>query len=441
MVGLLIILSVACEAKPKTVKLYGSLKALNVSEILLRYDGTTAFISDAGSIPITVEPDGTFAIEFPLEKPGYYSIRRNPLYLSPGDEMKIDIREVPEESTFEGKGAEVNRYLSTRFYPKGGSYLDAGKNCFPDFNKTKAVIDSIVHQRETQLAALHCTPKFRKMEQMRIKADALQSVFYYPNYNGKNMLSPNCTQEDYLNIRNKFYLSQKEWIEPILQELSSSDEYTEVEVVRLVLLLYDETKLFDYKMSDRLKELDETYYCSQKMNHQVSPQLYQEVNDYIANMKNDDFRDALLFRMERWAKLMEGRPAFDLELSDLQGNKKKLSDYKGQVLYVDFWATWCGPCKAESPYFKMLSNKYPAIKFLAISIDEKRNLWERDVKEGEHARVIELLSEDTQLRNKWDVSGIPRFLLIDADFKIITAAAPRPSDKDNILPLLEKYNR
>lgn len=438
--GFLMLASVGCLAKPKTVKLYGSLKALKLAEVPLRYDGATAFISDQGSVNIQVGADGSFEIEFPLEKPGYYSIRRNPLYLSPGDEMKIDIQEVPEKSTFEGKGAEVNRYLSTRFYPKGGSYLDAGRYCFPDFSKTKAAIDSIVNKRERELSALKCTKEFRELEEIRIKADLLQSIYYYPMYNGRNMFPENCGEAQYKEIRNNFYLSQKELLEPNLKELARSDKYIDIEVVRYVLLMYGELDLFDFKVSARLKELDEAYSCAKKLDRQITPELYREVSEYAAKMKHADFRDALMFRLEKRAKLMEGRPAFDLELSDLNGNKVKLSDYKGKVLFVDFWATWCGPCKAESPYFRMLSGKYPNIQFIAISIDEKRELWERDVKAGEHGRVTELLSMDTQLRNKWDVTGIPRFLLLDKDFKIIRSAAPRPSDRENIEPLLEKYN-
>ncbi len=427
-------------AQPQTVRLYGSLKDLKLQEVILKYDGATAFISDKGNVVIPVNPDGSFDIEFPVEKPGYYSISRNPLYLTPGDDMKMNIKEVPELSTFEGKGAEVNRYLSTRFYPKGGSYLSSGKYSFPDFGKTMQAIDSIMTKRRTELMALKCTPEFRQLEEIRIKADMLQSIYYYPNYNGRNMFPVNCTQEEADKIKKHFFGGQKDVVEPILQELVLSDAYIDIEVVRYVLLLYRDLNLFDFKISERLEELQEAFYAAAKLsNQEISPGLYKEVGDYITTMKHEDFRSALAFRLERRAKLMEGRPAPDIELSDMEGNGKKLSDYKGKVLYVDFWATWCAPCRAETPFFNALSEKYPNVQFIAVSIDEKRGLWENALKGGNHGKVAELLSNDNELRSKWDITGVPRFLLIDENFNIINSSAPRPSQQADIESLLNKY--
>ena len=441
-IWLFTILSLFCEAKSKVVKLSGSLKALKLSEVPLRYNGATAIISDLGSVSIQVKEDGTFELELPLEKPGYYSIRRNPLYLTPGDDIKMDIQEAPEQSTFEGQGAEVNRYLSIRFYPKGGSYLSAGEYCFPEFEKTKRAIDSMVWKRENELARLNCTQKFRKMEEMRIKADLLQSIYYYPIYNAKNMFDENCEKEKYTDIRNKFYLSQKTLIEPLLKELSESDDYVDVEVVRYVLLTYSELDLFDFEKSDRLKELIETSKCAKKLNQQVTTELCEEVNTYATKLKNTDFRDALMFRLKRFTRLMEGFPALDVELIDILKNKIALSDYKGKVLYVDFWATWCMPCLREIPYFNELSKQYSNIQFVSISLDNNTEVWLRKLKgDADHGNVLEMFSIDPLIRTKLDITGIPRFLLIDKDFNIISASAPRPSEKDVIVPLLEKYSK
>lgn len=440
LVSLLVCMAIICHANPKTVRLHGKMQSANLPEVVLRYDGASAFISDKGNVTIPLSKDGSFDIVFELEKPGYYSISRNPLYLTPGDDMEVYIDEDPRKSTFKGRGAEVNRYLSTRFYPKGGSYLESGKNCFPDFSKTQQAIDSIMAMRSTQLAALKCSKEFRTLEEMRIKGDMLQSIYYYITYNARNMFPPNCTKEEFNKISNDFLLSQKDAIEPALKELAASDKALDIEVVRYAVLVLNDKKLFNVQLSDRWNELTETYYIAAELNEQMTPELYQKVNDYMAKMKYEDFREALAWRLDRSSKLMEGRPAPDIDLKDINGKAVKLSDYKGKVLYVDFWATWCGPCRAETPFFNALCGKYPDIQFIAISIDEKEDLWANTVKQGDTGNVVELLSTDPDLRTKWDVAGIPRFLLIDKDFNIIKAVAPRPSQANEIDPLLKEWS-
>mgnify|MGYP001149084460 CR=1 FL=1 len=114
---------------------------------------------------------------------------------------------------------------------------------------------------------------------------------------------------------------------------------------------------------------------------------------------------------------------------------------KGVVL-VDFWATWCMPCLGEMPYFNELSKQFPNIQFVGISLDDNTEVWLNKLKgDADHGKVLELFSTDPLVRTGWDITGIPRFLLIDKDFNIISASAPRPSEKDVIVPLLEKYNK
>ena len=145
--------------------------------------------------------------------------------------------------------------------------------------------------------------------------------------------------------------------------------------------------------------------------------LYDELHAFGSKLKNADFKQAFLGRLEKRAKLMEGRPAIDFAVVDMNGKEGKLSDYKGKVLFIDFWATWCMPCLGEMPFFNELSKKYSNVQFIGV------------------------FSKDPVVRIGWDITGIPRFLLIDKDFKIISASVPRPSEKDVITPLLEKYNK
>ena len=66
------------------------------------------------------------------------------------------------------------------------------------------------------------------------------------------------------------------------------------------------------------------------------------------------------------------RPAPDFSLTDLSGRPLRLSDYRGKVVILDFWATWCEPCKQEIPHFIDLQNKYSAqgLQVLGISMDD-----------------------------------------------------------------------
>lgn len=137
---------------------------------------------------------------------------------------------------------------------------------------------------------------------------------------------------------------------------------------------------------------------------------------------------------------MEGRPAVDFEMKDVNGQIHKLSEYKGKVIYIDFWATWCLPCMAQSPTFKLLSEKYQNICFVAVSVDQDFAKWKKKV-ESEPEKSVSNYNTDVLLISKaWDLASIPRFLLIDKDFTIINAFAPRPSEKENVENLLNSFN-
>ena len=109
------------------------------------------------------------------------------------------------------------------------------------------------------------------------------------------------------------------------------------------------------------------------------------------------------------------------------------------MIYVDLWATWCGPCIQESPKFHELAKKYrnDNIVFLAVSTDTEKKSWLSFI-EGKETGIPEYNCTDTKNLNEgWQIKYIPRFLLIDENFKIIDAYAPRPSQPEAV-ELLDK---
>lgn len=133
-------------------------------------------------------------------------------------------------------------------------------------------------------------------------------------------------------------------------------------------------------------------------------------------------------------------PAFE-NYENYAGGKTSLSDLKGKYVYIDLWATWCGPCIKEIPALKKVEKQYEGknIEFVSISVDEGRGYkgdaaeaykgWKKMVNEKELGGM-QLIADDgfrSQFIQDYKVNGIPRFLLIDPNGNIVSADAPRPS--------------
>ncbi|NDV65413.1 TlpA disulfide reductase family protein [Bacteroides sp. 224] len=439
----LIIISCGKAEESKTVKISGSFKNIKSSSLKLSYAGSLAFLSEEGSYELAEDSDKNFDLTIEIDKPTYFSIYRNQLYLTPGDSIHIIVEEDPAQSSITGsKGVDANTYLKKRIFPKGGSYLDAGKNLKLDMKEMLNTLDSFVTVRKEELAAVtNVSQEFKELESKRIIADYVNSFLYYPSYKLYKLQEFTLSSEEYKAQTDEYFENIKQYVQPILEDIASDDRYLEVEVVRLVLYRASKMDVFTVNQSDRFKKLIEVSNQMDRMKKELTPEIVSELQAYGDNITYDDFKTRYLNRLNSVTRLMEGQPAPDIKLTDIDGNEKMLSDFKGKTIYVDLWATWCGPCRMQTPHYKKLSEEYKNIQFIAISIDEDKKAWEGYVKNEDHANVIELLSTDPDLRNNWNVPGIPKFLLIDEDFKIISSSAPRPSEIEKITAILEKYNK
>jgi len=128
--------------------------------------------------------------------------------------------------------------------------------------------------------------------------------------------------------------------------------------------------------------------------------------------------------------LFKGQPAVPFTFKDITGKKVSLSDLKGKYVYIDVWATWCGPCNAEIPHLKKLEEEFEGrnIYFVSISCDDSRNAWERFVQVKQLGGIQLHMGGDKSFMEAIRCKGIPRFMLIDQDGKFLNANMPRPSD-------------
>lgn len=112
-------------------------------------------------------------------------------------------------------------------------------------------------------------------------------------------------------------------------------------------------------------------------------------------------------------------PMTQLVLPDVKGGQASLADFKGQVVLVDFWASWCGPCRQSFPWMNRLQSQYGAqgLKVVAINLDQEAELA-REFLQEVPAQFTVLLDTDAQLPGEYGVMGMPSSYLIDRKGRI-----------------------
>lgn len=126
------------------------------------------------------------------------------------------------------------------------------------------------------------------------------------------------------------------------------------------------------------------------------------------------------FTKEDLQKIEVGKEVPDFSLVDLNGEKHKLSDYKGQGVFLNFWATYCGPCEREMPF---INNQYLKFKDKGVAVLAV-NIGESDLAVKKYAERLKLefpilLDTDAEVNSTYGVVNLPATYLIDKDGKLV----------------------
>lgn len=175
------------------------------------------------------------------------------------------------------------------------------------------------------------------------------------------------------------------------------------------------TKLYRRAMSGLLAGMKTT-------NH---PDFANFAKKYIEMYRGDDLGDvvSLEYELRKTSTFTPGMEVPDLVGNTPNGDSYALSKMKGKVVLIDFWASWCGPCRRENPNVLAMYNKYKDKGFdiLGVSLDREENAWKRAIEQDGLLwhHISDLKGWSSEHAKLYSVSSIPQTVLIDKEGKII----------------------
>ena len=405
-----------------------------------------------------LQEDGTFSMSFDIEKAGNYSFRhggeRTTLHLEPGNQLELflDTEQFDETLVYKGNGAVENNYLAA-LYLKNESLFEASKALYSsskvDFDKkvakAYAELNNFLKQYQQEHPDMDAT--FVSTKKTDLKYEELARRLSYPKYYEHYTTEKPEIGKDYYAFLDKAELNNESLLESSNYKSflrSYLDKYlapTEIEKDKGLENASNGQTIAEFRaIGNHFKnEKIKNYLLKQSISAAIAYGSLDGIEDLIADFNakstQEEDKTAIAEQFAKWSNLTKGKAAPVFAYNNIKGEKVSLEDMKGKYVYVDVWATWCGPCKRELPHLEAIEEAYKDndnIVFASVSIDENQEAWEKMVKEKE-MKGVQLIADkawDSKIAKDYLINGIPRFILIDKEGNIVDARAARPSTNE-----------
>lgn len=427
----------------------------------------TAFLDSMGKFSLFIELKeekyGWFIHGGPFENNGItmFLSERTAMYFVPGDsiELTIDPEMFDESISYIGSGGAINNYLAKRYLieekmgipPKEMYALEPQAfSSKTDSIKAALITHLNLYVKENPEAPIEFTKNERANT---IYSWALKRI-NYPEFHkeytevGTFYLGPeyynylaDLNLDDSSLTENKTYKSfLSKYIESEAKKAIAED--TTLINVNLGLLDVKVQMAIELFKTRALSNYLSYNYMYQHIKQNGTNGIESSMERFENTCTNEEYKTKVRESYDIWKNLVEGNDAPDFTYPNINEDSVSLSDFRGKYVYVDIWATWCGPCRRELPHLEKLQEEYKDknIVFLSVSIDEDEDAWKKMVKEKK-MKGIQLIAAqgwDAGICKFYGIKSIPRFLLIGQDGEIIFAKAERPSRGiDKILKDLE----
>jgi thiol-disulfide isomerase/thioredoxin len=406
-------------------------------------DGKIKIRGESFEKDIALKPDGSFSEKITINYNGSYLIttatNRAAIYLTQGTAlvMTADDKDFYKTIHFSGKGSMENQYIAAK-----NNYVNA-------INQEKLyVMDEPAFLNEVKeikkdIILLFENGKFPKgvySERELKNINYLEQVFilnYPKNHAHFTKLPDFKASETFPKLDPKISLDNE-------ADFLFSNPYKQLVNMEFndrleKLLKPDDQFLWKIALPEikKLKSPSIKNSLLYALSYEVSasnPDAETLYNELLALSTNPYFKKEISDKYAKVKALSAGvaSPVFDYE--NHKGGKTSLTSLKGKYVYIDVWATWCGPCHREIPSLQKLEEDYKGknIEFISISIDAKKDYekWKKMVTDKNLGGIQLIADSDwsSQFALDYAIVSIPRFILLDPEGKIVNADAPRPSD-------------
>ncbi len=400
---------------------------------------------------IKLKADGSFSETFAINYQGSYSIttknNRTGLYLGKGTKLNItaDDKNFGNTLVYSGKGSVENKYISEKT-----KIVTAVKN--EDLYKLEEV-DFLkkIAEKKTSITAIYNATKFsdayfKEKEKQNIHYLEQFYILNYPSYHAhyakiQDFIPSESfpkfdaaidldNEADFLFSNTYKQIVEAKFNQNIESKAGEDAEYTAV---------------FAIPEIKKIKSIAIQNARIQNVAYEVSagnPESQNLYNELMSLSTNAKFKEDLTAKFNKIKTLMPGSVSPKFEYENFKGGATALESLKGKYVYIDVWATWCGPCRKEIPSLQKVEEQYHGknIEFVSLSIDAKKDYekWKKFVDEKKLGGIQLIADNDwnSKFVTDYAIEGIPRFILVDPNGNIVSADAPRPSDPK----LIEKFN-
>jgi thiol-disulfide isomerase/thioredoxin len=412
---------------------------------------------------VSIDENGNFRDTLFINSPGAYSYQIGRSYAAvffrEGYDLNLnlDANDFFKSRKFKGNGSEVNNYHVARSALKNKLVGDA-KAFFvvpiEDF------ITKIGKNKDTFLDFLEASTlkgQDKEIQRKIIEHDYLLTRYNYDKFNHYHTkIHPELPEGYYAPIIEMdlddevSFIYDKSYRNLIVENWRlTSKEAMEIDP-SLTQVSFVKNKIKNIK-STKIKDL-----IISMLFRQISLKNKNYKTDYpriLEMLTADQLKEKLTAKFVGIQNTKPEMPAPNFNYENHKGGTTSLKDLKGKILYVEVWATWCGPCIKEMPALTQLIKDFKGqdIEFISISIDSENDYekWRKMVPE-KNVGGIQLLADKglkSDFMQAFSIGLIPRSILLDKKGKIITHKAPRPSATntksylDNLLSGSEKAKK